>query len=1699
MNGQDAPSGAPRDENPAGGGLFGRLLAGFDRNTILAVAVALLAGLWGGAALSRLGGGGAPPGALGAVAGPEALRSAGAARAGSRAGLGAMAFERLRTDMSGDAPLACIEFTQDLSTEPSVNYADFIRMEPSAQVAFEPVGASLCMRGLPFEPERAVTIRAGLPAKSGDRTTVDESFTLSFADRNPMVGFAGQGVILPRTEADGLGIETVNVSKLKIEVLRVADRILSRETIAEGQAVPEGSWDYWSIEEAGGQFGASIYKGELDVSTVDPQTKKDLRNRTVTTVFPLGTVLKEGRPGAYVVRLIDDSPSAGATGSDNDRPAAAVRWIVYTDIALQTFEGATGLDVVARSLHNARPMGGVTLTLIADNNDELGRSVTNAQGQARFAKAAMSGDGPLRPRYVMAYGSGGDFAALDLERATLDLSDRDVDGRSAPGDIDAFMYTDRGIYRPGETVRLNAMVRDGAARAVTDRQSTLVLTRPNGTEAMRLRLSPAVDAGAIARGYDISRNAPRGRWTATLEVDGQSAPAGSVSFSVEDFVPQRLRVAVSADESPLGPGQSRAISVDAQYLYGAPGSGLAVEGEARLQIDQSPFKQEALKGFSFGKPGETFEERFVRLDRTTTDGAGKAQLVFAPKDLPDTTLPLRAVVVASVAEPGGRVVREDFRMPVRTRNLYLGVRPKFDIGRINEGAKADFELVAVNAAGDRAPARLTWKIVEEDWDYDWYLDGGQWKWRRSGRDIPVAGAQGTVDASANAFAAISQERLRPGSYRLIVQHEASSGVAEYRFGVGWGGPASDADTPDMVSVVPPAAPAAAGSTVRVQIKPPYAGEAQIVVATDRVLDLRTVSIPAGGRTIDLRVEKEWGAGAYVLVTVMTPRDPAGRNATPVVPRRAVGVGYVIVDTKARTFDVSVGEGLGVVRPRTRIDVPVTVKGGPGERVRMTLALVDEGVLALTKFQTPDPVAHYFARRALGVGVRDDYGRLLNPNLAAATRPRSGGDSLGGEGLSVVPTKTIALWSGVVQLQNGRGSIPVDVPDFNGEIRLMAVAFSETGVGSSARAITIRDPVVAELSLPRFLAPGDQAFGTLTINNVEGPAGAYAVTLAGQGAATLSAPPVRATLNKGGSVVTRVPIVGGAASVGQIRLTLNGPDGQAAVSRSYDIQSRAPYLPITEVTVAQQGAGQSFALNSAVLQRFTPGESSVSVSFSQLRGLDPAPLLKALDRYPYGCTEQLTSTAMPLLYANTLAQAAGQTRDPRLNGRLNDAVTKILDRQSPDGAFGLWRAGDGAASPWLGAYTMDFLARAKAAGLAVPQAALDLGYTGLRSVARLDDFGSVAYAFDVWAYPGNNDSKELLRSRASAYALYVLAKGGKADLGQVRYFHDARLRNEPSPLARAQIGAALAFLGDRARARSAFRAAEEAIGRSYRNFGDYYQTPLRDVAGVVALLAEATRGANADSELSAMLDRLTRKLEMDTAPAQGLTTQEQAQLLLAADGLIARAQGLKVSLNGQAGGPAWGYEALAAILNAGATFRNDGAGPVWRSVTVVGAPAQAPPAASQGISIEKRLFALNGAAIDPQSIRQGDRLVVALSGAPQGQRLIPAVLVDLLPAGFEIESVLGPADGQGQPQWDGRRVDGPFAFLGAISYANITESRDDRFVAAVDLRGAGFTLAYVVRAVTPGAFTNPGAVIEDMYKPGVYGRSAPGQVRIAPQG
>jgi uncharacterized protein YfaS (alpha-2-macroglobulin family) len=300
----------------------------------------------------------------------------------------------------------------------------------------------------------------------------------------------------------------------------------------------------------------------------------------------------------------------------------------------------------------------------------------------------------------------------------------------------------------------------------------------------------------------------------------------------------------------------------------------------------------------------------------------------------------------------------------------------------------------------------------------------------------------------------------------------------------------------------------------------------------------------------------------------------------------------------------------------------------------------------------------------------------------------------------------------------------------------------------------------------------------------------------------------------------------AEGISTVSFNLTGP-GNYTVSRSYPIQSRSAWLPASNVIRTTIQPGATFSPAASSLSSFVPGSAYLQVSFSPIP-MDAAALFDSLDKYPYGCTEQITSRAMPLLYASQIAALAGRKTPADLKNQVQEAVSTLLNRQGADGAIGLWRTGDGLSSPWLGAYATDFLFRAKAAGYVVPAAALDKAYDSLEEFAVRESRYSSGYDFEVYESRWHNDTAKAMMDRSVAYASYVLAKARRMDKARLRYLHDDKMKEIASPLARAQIGAALYMIGDNARAKSAFEQAEQALG--YTNTGDYYQTPRRDLAG-----------------------------------------------------------------------------------------------------------------------------------------------------------------------------------------------------------------------------------------------------------------------------
>ncbi|MBW8728959.1 MAG: alpha-2-macroglobulin family protein [Inquilinus limosus] len=1539
-----------------------------------------------------------------------------------------------------DAPQLCADFSDPIVDGRTVRYSDYVRIEPAVPVEVIPSDKQLCLEGVSFGQAYTVTLLAGIKSVDGDVLEADDSFDLTVDDRPASVVFRGSAYVLPKGGEGTVPVTTVNISEVRLRLLRINDRNLI-DQVAQGRIGQ--TLEGYDVDSLAQDAGEQVWAGTMPVESET--------NKAVVTGVPMDTVLSQPKPGVYLLSAVD------AKADEDSYQTPGTQWIVVTDLGLATFSGQQGLTVAARALSSAKAQPGVKLSLLARNNSVLGEAETDAGGLAAFPAGVMAGQGGNRPAAVYAYGSG-DFTFLELTGPAFDLSDRGVSGRAEPGPLDAFLYPERGVYRPGETVHLTTLLRNERAAAIDGVPLTIKVSRPDGVEA---RVEQATDQGGGSYSIDVplADSAYTGTWTAEAFVDPKGQAIGSTPFQVEDFVPARIRVDLKTEAKDLRVAKPAVVNIDAQFLYGAPAADLATEASLTLQQAAQPFPD--FSDYRFGLVQDAFAPRTRPITTPATDAAGQSRVDILLDGLPDTTVPLEAEIRTAVFDSSGRTANETTTLPVRQEHPWIGLKPLFS-GSLAEGADARFEVIGLDAGGRPAAIKgLRWDLVEEIHDYQWFSADGHWDYKVVTRDRKVA--DGTVDVAPNAPAAIRQA-VGAGNFRLDVYDPKGGGATSARFYAGWWVSDDPNPTPDKLTVALDKTSYKAGDTARVRIEPPFAGDVLLFIANDRVLETRDVAVPANGATVEIPVSSDWGAGAYVLATAFRPSGEGGERRHG--PGRAVGVAWFGIDVTERVLGVSI-DAPAEIKPNQRLDLPLTVTGVPqGQSAWVTLAAVDEGILLLTDFQSPDPTDHYFGRRALGVEMRDAYGRLIISD-GRRGQVRSGGDAAAQQmsGLPKRSTRTVALYSGILPVgADGRVSVPLDLPDFDGELRLMAVAWTPTALGAASTAMKVRDPVIAEIGVPRFLAPGDKADVAFSLRNLSGPAGDYGVRVAVEGPLTVAAASAQftATVAAGAEIRRPIPVTATATGVGKIRISVTGPDGFQR-DRDWDLSVRPAQALTTDRIATLVQPNQSVVLNADLVKGFLPDTVQVFASFSTRPTFDIPGLLKTLDDYPYGCVEQTTSKALPLLYVAKVAEKVDSGFKPDdVHRKVQGAIDRIMTAQQPAGGFGMWSP-FGDTNPWLSAYALDFLTRARAeGGYRIPERAYQRGIKYLSNY--LD-----------W-YEARTDC-----TPASAYALYVVSRAGGGDVGTMRYYVDNCLVKYQTPVSQAQIAAAAAQFGDTARTAKAFAAA--ASTERPENFYGDYGSPLRDHAATAALLHEAKQPQD---EVLQQVDVAADLFARD----RYWSTQDMTWLLIAADAALDGATPLSLDIAGQAvadPGTLYRLNPGAAALAAGIAVKNTGSGPMRQVLTVRGVPAAPLPAGGDGFEIIRTYLDRDGHPIDPAktAVKQGDLVTVLLRGRATDDLDHQALVVDLLPAGLEIEN---PSVGNGAKLGD---------IADTLSDTQHVEMRDDRYIAAIDLTGdtRTFTVAYLARAVTPGRFALPAPYVEDMYRPQYNARGGFGALTV----
>lgn len=1536
-----------------------------------------------------------------------------------------------------DAPALALVFSGPLT--PSASWQRWLAVsEGGKQVQGEWIladdGRTLYFPNVQPDKRYEVSLKSGLGPSP-------QRWTLKTRPLEAGASFTASGMVLPLREELRLPISAANVDEVNIDFFRVDAAYLPRFLAEYRPGSGMGNWELEQITKRAKRVFSGRYALELDP------------NRRETRLINV----KEPQLAEAGVYFAVMSP----LGNYDWRKETT--YFAVSDMGLSARRYRDRLEVFVSSLATADSLKDVQLSLLDEKGNRLQVHATDNRGHRRF-------DQVQGARLLLAE-QGKHLAVLRLDGAALDLSTFDL-GTQPWQAQQLYLFSGRDLYRPGERLDSEILLKGQDGQLLPGMAVELEVKQPDGQLLEQKRLLPD-NLSAAHYGLRLPMDAPLGRWSINLKT-----AAGSRfewPFLVEEFLPERLKLQLGKgpDGELLNPQEALTLPLRGDYLYGAPASATRAKAEVKISRATMPFTR--WQEFTLGDVLLAEQAKDLEPRNLTLNEQGQGTFSLADElDSVRTLGPLAVTYRVSLSEPGGRSVnrsRTQYGWPEGSQ--WPALKADFVADRVEGGRPLPFQILNLDDKGQPVAGEVKVRLINEYRDYYWhYADGEGWKYEFNSQ--PYLEQEQTLQLDGKGPTSLSLT-LAAGWYRLEVENSQGH-QSSLRLEIGsyaWGG--GEQARPDKIAITLDKRAYQAGDKAKVTLVAPRPGKGLLMVEDGdglrwwQRIELKAEGSEKEGRgEFEIPVSPEWQRhDLHISAQIAAPDNGSTAASGKGAPGlRSIGLVPLTLDRESRRLPLTLSAPDRAV-PLTRLEVTAT--STPNSQGRVVLAAVDRGVLNISDYRPLDPFEIFFGRKRFAQDLFDNYGQVIPPQNGKLARLNYGGDApaLKKGGALESRVEIAALWSGEVSFdEQGMALISLELPNFNGELALMALAWNEQQVGQAERAVKVVAPLVAEIGWPRFGARGDETRALVQLRNMSGEDQTLSLdwTLNGGLKANGNLPSTLSLKNGEEQWLTLPLTVTGASGVARLQLAASGKD--IAISRDWSLPLRSPWPAQTRQRYQMLAPGQQMSFAPDELAGLDGANLQGLLSLSGTPPWDPAAQWQALADYPYACLEQTLSRAWPYLLTTAEERKSWSKGLPKADKPLSEAELQraLLQRlqrlQLPSGGFGLWD-GRSDEEQWLTAYAADYLLARQEAGDAVPEAMLSQALKRLQSYLTDSQYG------ERWS-----SAPEHSRLAYQAYSAYVLARVGKAPLATLRLVWEQQADHARSGLPLLHLSLAFSAMGDE---QNAARALDRALAteRGDGYLGDY-GSALRDQALELSLLRRHKLAEDRWPALSAQV--------VDTlAHRQWLSTQERLALLrLAQADPAAGWQARITSSSGtqpvagdtslQLGAP----EALAA-----STVTNEGKGSLYVQRTLIGYPEQAPARLSQGISVTRSWFNVDGQRFDPARVRVGDLVVVRLNVSSESA--VPdALLVEMVPAGFELEN---PALGnsikledlsiEGKPAWQSEWND----------YLKHQEYRDDRYTAALDLSaGSNQQLVYLMRAVTPGHYRVPPTQVEDMYRP-----------------
>jgi uncharacterized protein YfaS (alpha-2-macroglobulin family) len=1614
-----------------------------------------------------------------------------------------------------EEPERCVEitFTRPLNPKQSLEGLATIEDNNNGSISIE--GNVLRLypdancRGL-----RQVFLNSAITSKDGARLATGEGadeivYTVDISPARPAIEFAGEGNIIPLTGDLIVPFRAVHLRGVIVRVIKIREenigqflqtndlegssylmqvgQLAARKTLFfDEQGGSLSRWGTYAVRlnelitpEPGAIYRLILSASpELSVFICDSLSEKPGRESilaadaqrfreeaarfdgTHSEYYYFGNVFGDSNYYYYY----DDDEEGGLPEACNEYfyyRLTKERNILATNLGLTAKQGSDGreLTFLVHNLLTTHPEGSVSVEAFDYRHSSLGSAVTASDGQARISLRDSR-----RPFYVTA-SQGRQRAYLRIDPGSaLSLSAFDVSGAHVQKGIKAFIYGERGVWRPGDTLHLGFMLNDKLGSLPRSHPVSLELFTPQGQSYARKTQTEGT-LGLYAFGIPTDPDAPTGAWNVSVQVGGLTFEK---RIRIESIKPNRLKIGLTLPKF-ISRDREAEIPIHAEWLNGATARNLKYDVQTMFSRSQTTF--DGYADYVFDDPAKSYSVEEVAPIEGETDSAGKGTVSLLFDNGNYAPGMLTAHFTTRVYEESGEFSIDAAVIPYSPYPSYVGIKSPLGKGEpfLATGREHNFRVALLSEQGKPASARLEVRIWKTRWYWWWDESPGETlaNYISNSQMQLVRTTSVKTDSKGHGSLALNMSDADWGTYYIEVKDPEgghSTGLMAYFDSPHYSGPPrrdAGSDSPTRLQLSIDKESYSPGEKIALSFPSPEGSRAVVSIENgSRVISIREYPCGAGETLLHLDVTPEMEPNAYIYIMLLQPY----RHEANDLPVRMYGVvPFRVSSADSRLHPII--QTASEYKPDEAYRISVSEEHG--RSMAYTLAVVDEGLLDLTRFRTPDPWQSFNAREAHGVSTWDVYNHILGAYGGRIQQIFGiGGDDALAKGPKAVVNrfKPVVRFAGPFLLGKGETRThTLDMPNYNGRVRVMVVAGDGHAYGNAEKSVMVRKPVMLLGSLPRVIGTEEEMLVPATVFATEDKIGTVRLSIScSNNMQVIGQASQEININEKGDRTLYFRLkTGSRPGAGRVSITATAKGERSSYETDIELRSVARSQVSIESVAIEPGKSWKGSLSLPGAD----GTNSLALEVSALAPINLGWRLSGLLGYPHGCLEQITSKAFPQLYLKdfaTLTEAQAASAETAVKATLSH-YRSYFD----NGRLSYW-PNTHYVNEWAGVYALHFMTEAASKGYSVP--------SGIKSGVS----STVRKAARNWRAQANASGSEEL---TQAYRLYVLALEQQSEIGAMNRLRE---RNPANPTSKWLLSAAYALAGRK-------DVAEELMGRTHEQSHQYsshdetFGSAVRDYGICLQTLVLMNKGQEAA--------QISRKIADRLSSSDHLSTQEVAFSLIGMSAYIKRygnTGGLRFSYkyNGlkevSAAKSLWmGSLFSGGPSTAAAEITNKGQATVFVRLIGEGIPAQGEEkASSSGVEVSVAYMNGTGQAVKPERLKQGmDFSAVVTVKNLRPEPVLNLVVSQVFPAGWEILNTRF-AEQEGA---DGGQDNN-------ISYQDIRDDRVYSYINRLD-GNRQITFAIKLAAVYAGTFHLPPTYCEAMYNHLIQSNTAGATVAV----